>query len=665
MKPATLLVVAGLLAASRAHAADGPPVAPLAAPAPALDLEVDTTWSGEVRLERRVRVRAGVVLRIVRGTRVVVPWAAQKATGDARPGLEVFGGLEADGDVDAPIRFEAERAPPGERERSGPVWLGIVVHPGSTLPARLVRCLVADADAGFQPGRSDATVRDGAFHGCATGVGVGALWEGQDRLIRFTPDVAPRIERCRFGRCFTGITVERTARPHVERCVFHACRTGVGNVRMGVTYPLEGLGPYVDRGEFLRCGVAVQGASRVTHSLFEGNDLVFLGSRFGEAHLTVIDRFVRGRNLYAGNRQLVASDVPLGDDAIFAAPGRRGAVPATLGPEALLGPLDAVLGLAPGSPALGVAAGGGDLGAFGADGADGGLRGAPGLASRPPGLRVERWLVLGPPSPGLLDALPVLAADAVRRPRIAGDAEGDAVWAALEADDLEDDDRARRLAATLPGTRVMLATFTAAAAGRASLRIGYDGTVEAWWNGDPVATPPRARRFRADDVVLRVNVRKGANALLLRHAPRATTGRCLVRLRAEDGRGEAVGVIAAPTARPDAAPPRAAVTGATLTREKGRDGKPTGRARVAARAGGTRALARGRRTQALSAARREGRDARPRRRAAPVRAGREGAVLHVAHGAADRRVHARRRGPAARDGRGLRAGTDDAHVPGP
>jgi|GEM_PF-3430269 len=578
MRRLALLAVGGLLAAPCARAADAPPAAPPAVPTaagPALDLEADTTWSGEVRLERRVRVRAGVVLRIVRGTRVVVPWAAQRTTGDARPGLEVFGGLEADGDADAPIRFEAERAPSGARDRTGPVWLGIVVHPGSTLPARLVRCLVADADAGFQPGRSDATARDCGFHGCATGVGVGVLWDGRDRLIRFTPDVAPRIERCRFGRCGTGVGVELAARPHVERSVFHACRTGIGNVRAGVTYPLEGLGPYVDRCEFLRCGVAVQGASRVTHSLFEGNDLVFLGSRFGEAHLTVIDRFVRGRNLYAANRQLVRSDVPLGDDAIFAPPGRRGAVPETLGPDELLGPLETVLGLAPGSPGLGAAAGGGDLGAFGADGA---TRGPAPRASRPSGLRVARWLVLGPPSPGLLDALPVLAADAARRPRLAGDAEGDAVWAALDADDLEDDDRARRAAATWPGTRVMLATYAAAAAGRASLRLGYDGTLEAWWNGDPVATPPRARRFAVDDVVLRVNVRKGANALLLRHTPRATTGRCVVRLRAEDGQGDAAGLAAAPTARPEAAPARAAVAGATLTREKGRDGKPTGRA---------------------------------------------------------------------------------------
>ena len=124
----------------------------------------------------------------------------------------------------------------------------------------------------------------------------------------------------------------------------------------------------------------------------------------------------------------------------------------------------------------------------------------------------------------------------------------------------------------------MLATYVAADAGRASLRIGYDGTLEAWWNGDPVATPPRARRYRPDDVILRVTVRKGVNALLLRHTPRATTGRCVVRLLGEDGKGDPAGVAPAPLTGGTKAPPRAAVAGATLTREKGRDGKPTGKA---------------------------------------------------------------------------------------
>ncbi|MBL9087876.1 MAG: hypothetical protein JNM10_12135 [Planctomycetia bacterium] len=564
-----------LACAAPAGGADAP--AP-AAPPPAVvagDVAEDTTWTGTVVLDRRVRVAEGATLRIARGTRVVVPWAAQHAAGAARPGLEVLGGLDAAGDTAAPIRFEPEARPPGERERRGRAWLGIVVFPGSSRPVRLSHVLVADADAGLQPGRGDVAVTDCAFHGCDSGVGVGVLWDGRDRVIRTLRDVAPRLEGCRFGACHVGVTVELEARPALVRCVFHRCHAGVANQRTGNVYPMTGLGPFVERCEFLGCGTAVQGASRVTHSIFEGNGLVFAGSSFGERLDALVDRFVRGRNLFGENKQLVRSDVPVGDDATFATPRRRGALPDVLGPDDLLGPLDVHLGLAPGSPGLGAAADGGDLGAFGADGA---TRGRAGLASPTPGLGVPRLLALGPPSPGLLDALPALAADVAKRARVAGDVEGDASWAVVEATELEDDEASRRAAATSPGTRVLLATFTAAEAGRASLRIAWDGTLEAWWDGEPVATPARARRFEPDDVIKRVNVRKGANALLLRHTPRATTGRLVVRLRAVEGDGAPAGIEAAAVVRPGGAAARAAVTGATLTREKGRDGKPTGRA---------------------------------------------------------------------------------------
>ncbi|MFO0931425.1 MAG: hypothetical protein U1E39_01805 [Planctomycetota bacterium] len=575
MRRAALPLVLLLACASPARGGDAP--APGAGPLTvfASDVAEDTTWAGTIVLAKRVRVAEGATLRIARGTRVVVPWAAQRAAGEARPGLEVLGGLDATGDASAPIRFEPEARPPGERERRDRAWVGIVVFPGSARPVRLSHVLVADADAGLQPGRGDVTVTDCAFHGCDSGVGVGVLWDGRDRVIRTLRDVAPRLEGCRFAACHVGVTVEIEARPAVVRCVFLGCHAGVANQRAGNVYPMIGLGPFVERCEFLGCGTAVQGASRVTHSIFEGNGLVFAGSAFGERLDALVDRFVRGRNLYGENKQLVRSDVPVGEDALFATPRRRGTVPSSLGPDDLLGPLDATLGLAPGSPGLGAAADGGDLGAFGADGA---TRGRTGLASLPPGLGVPRFLALGPPSPGLLDALPALAADVAKRARVAGDVEGEASWAVVDAADLEDDEASRRAAATSPGPRVLVATFPATEAGRASLRIAWDGALEAWWDGDPVATPPRARRFEPDDVIKRVDVRKGVNALLLRHTPRATTGRLVVRLRKVEGDGVPTGIEAAPVARAERASPRAAVTGATLTREKGRDGKPTGRA---------------------------------------------------------------------------------------
>jgi hypothetical protein len=234
-----------LLSAPTARGEDAPaPAAPPDGPARtvAADVAEDTTWSGTVVLDRRVRVAEGATLRVARGTRVVVPWAAQHAVGDARPGLEVRGGLDATGDASAPIRFEPEARPPGERERRGRAWLGIIVLPGAARPVRLAHVLVADADAGLQPGRGDVAVTDCAFHGCDSGVGVGVLWDGRDRVIRTLRDVAPRLEGCRFGACHVGVTVEIEARPALVRCVFHGCHAGVANERVGNVYPMIGWG---------------------------------------------------------------------------------------------------------------------------------------------------------------------------------------------------------------------------------------------------------------------------------------------------------------------------------------------------------------------------------------------------------------------------------------
>lgn len=553
------------------------PAAPAASGTVATDVIADTTWTGTVRLASRVKVAAGATLRVERGTRVVIPFEAAGRTGDARPGLEVYGGLEVLGEPDAPVRFEPESPPPGTKPPHGTRWLGLVVFPGGARPARLTGALVIDADAGWQPGRSDALATDCGFWRCGSGVGVGAIWEGKGRLLKFPGDVTPRVERCRFAECEVGVTVERGARPEVVRCVFLRCRVGVGNERPGIVYPPEGLGPHVERCEFLSCKAAVVGPSRVADTIFEGNELVYAGSPFGEQHVTVIDRFVRGRNLYAPQAAFVRSDVPLGDDAIVAPVGRRGDLPAVLDPADLLGPLELALRLAPTSPGVGQASDGGDLGAFGAVGAP---RAG---ADDPRGLRgfaPTRYLVLGPERPGLLDTLPVLAADAVRRPRAAGDTEGDAVWAALDVADLEDDEASRRAAVSFPGVRVLLATFSAEAEGRAALRIGFDGALEAWWNGAPVAVPPRGRRYRPDDVAARVAVRKGANALLLRHTPRATTARCVVRLLAVVGgdvHEDAPPGLAAYPIEARAVAPKVA-TSASLALDRGRDGKPTGKA---------------------------------------------------------------------------------------
>lgn len=587
MTRARLLAV-GLLLAAGPLAVRGRPAAAEDAPAPveARDVEADTTWSGTVRLASRVHVRAGATLRVAPGTRVTVPLDAQRGRAE-KPGLEVHGRLVVEGTAAAPVRFEPEAARAGtagpgpDATPGAPAWAGVMVHPGAG-EVRLARAVVVGAETGLQPGRSEVTASGCVFYGCGAGVGVGVLWDGPSRRVAFAREVGPVLEDCRFARCAVGVAVEARARPTLVRCVFLRCRLAVGNERPGITYAVEGLGPDVDRCEVLRCGVGVDGPSRVTHSIFEGNQLVFRGSSFAEHSTVEIERYVRARNLYAGNDALTRSDVPVGDDAVLDAPRRRRPLPDTLGPDELAGDLGAVLGLEPGSPGAGAAAGGGDLGAFGAAAT---TRPEPVRAPVGTGLAVPRWLWLGPVAPFLPDSLEALAAAAAARPPLAGDAAGEGAWAVLEGADLRDPAAATRLAATVPQARVLLVPVTAAADGRARLVLGWDGVLEAWWNGKPLATRVGPRRYRPDDVVAGLTVRRGVNALLLRHAPRAATGRLAATFLAEAGDGPPPGLACPEVVRAETAP--RALAGASVAPEKGRDGKPTGRVVLRAALTGT------------------------------------------------------------------------------
>ncbi len=562
-----LATLGGLVATSGARAEDSVALE-------AVDVERDTTWSGQVRLVRPIRVQAHATLRIAAGTRITVPWVESGGVeSHDKPGIEVFGRLVAEGDVRAPIRFEPEAMPATSKPVRWKRWRGILVHDAVPAGVQLVRCLVSGAETGFQPGCPHAVARDCAFVDCHTGIGAGVLWGREDQVIRMVGDVAPTIDGCRFGHCEVGISVELAARPFVHRCVFVRCGSGIANDRHSTTYPVKGLGPFVDRCEFIRCKLAVGGPARVANSVFEGNQLVFAGSDFGEFSLASIDAFVRGRNLFWANTALVRSDVLLGADALLADPKRRRALPETWNGDALLGSLDQVLGLSPGSPALGAAGDGGDLGAFGAEGT---VRADTARVSDGPGLVVEEWLHLGPGASDA-DSLADLATEVLRRPRFAGEVDGDGQWAVLEGRPLADPVDSRRILAAIPKPRTLLATLSSETEKDVSLRFGWDGVLRAWWNGIPLEVPAGTRRFRADDASIVVHRRKGPNTLLLRHLPRMSTGRLAVRIvdAGADRVPEGLALAAIPvTGKPPGPTPIARVSWSI---ERAAGGKPSGR----------------------------------------------------------------------------------------
>jgi hypothetical protein len=483
----------------------------------------DTEWSGEVRLMEDVVVARGVTLTIQPGTRIV-PREDVHGTGpgwnDERLELHVAGRILARGRRAQPIRFGI--AQDEEADLDSPVWLGIVMLHRRRERSEFDWCVFERADTGIQVAGARVRMRNCVFLRCGAGVGT-SLWAGPESVAYQARESVPRLERCRFAHCEVGVSIEIEARPELKRCIFVQCDSGIANRRTGATYTHSGVGPLVERCEFLECREAIEGGSRVTNSIFTANGLVFSSSRGHRIYVTEIDRFLRSHNLYWDNTRLANDDIPLGAGSRVDDPRRKGELPDEIELEFLLNDPGQLLALKEGSPGRGAADDQGDLGAFGRAGAN------------PPwevrgdatgGLALSHWLVAWslvgsgktfvipkskPPHPGDIDksgiwiAVPPSKAD----PRLPGP-------------DL--------LGPPMKQSRLAVACVESEAEQSAELKIGIDGELTAYWNGERIVRKVPMRRYAPDDLRRRVQLVKGTNILALLVKPRFARARLLVRL---------------------------------------------------------------------------------------------------------------------------------------
>ncbi len=501
------------------------------------DVKEDTTWQGTVRLLGDVTVAQDVRLDIAPGTRIVISSKADPRGGwnDGLVELHVHGLLVADGSLSAPVRFVSqvwvEKAPVGRPDIDDQPWLGLVFHPDATKGSELRGCVFEGGLAAVQAGAPGLRIRDCVFHRCSTGVQTGRLWASARRAGPDLSSSAPHVERCRFGDCYAGVTVERGGRPEIERCLFFGCVTGVGNSREGITGPVSGLGPFVDRSLFLRCSVGLQGASRLTNSMFVGNRTALVASTFQRKYSNVTDRVVRSNNLYHENETIAVGDTPVGEAALHADPSFVRALPVKPSIPVLVGSLARTFQVRPSSPALGAATDGGDLGPTG----DVGAR-RPWDLRREPGssLVVDRWLVAGPPSADGFSVDVKTARKLHGRPPKPGRSVGTQTWAVLAEARDGVGGASPVLAEGRPVHRVAAAFFRAGRSTDAVLVLGLDGVVRAWWGGEALALPSTRRRYDPDDLRVPVRLRKGRNLLLLQLDPVGAEHRFLCRLVASD-----------------------------------------------------------------------------------------------------------------------------------
>ena len=484
-------------------------------------ISADAVWSGEVCLVEDVVVRRGVTLTILPGTRIF----PDKFVAGGGPGwnkdrleIHVAGRIVARGTEREPIRF-------GVRDKKEPpelrTWLGIVLLPNRTELSEFARCVFRHAEAAVQVGSGPVTFRDCVFLDCDAGIGT-TLWASTRRHGDAPTSVStPKLERCRFAHCRVGVSVEGRARPEIRRCLFLECHEGVSNRRIGYTSRHTGIGPLVDRSEFVDCGTAVGCSSRITNSIFTGNRLVFASTAFHRSTLTAIDRYLRLHNLYWDNTTLANDDIPLGEGALMADPRRVGEPPDDIDEALLLGDL-AHLVLSKDSPARGAARDKGDLGLHAQRGPTRGW-----IAPSDPGtgLAVSTWVVAGPlgmappsdrwrtrcPAPGCIDeaVLWVLEPCDRAKPRFSG----------------------KSLTFGPGRTRFAVTRVRSDAKRRIELAIGLDGAVRVWWNGSRVLRHfSRVRRFTPEDLRCTVMAREGVNTLALEVEPRGESARLLVRL---------------------------------------------------------------------------------------------------------------------------------------
>jgi len=159
--PALLLL---LLINSCAHLGgriSGPPV---------LEIGEDATWSGEIRVEGVVHVRAGKILTILPGTRVFFSdrrfGTADEHEGFFAPGIRVEGTVLAEGTAEAPIVFTSERESPSPGS-----WDKILFS--FSAGNRFAHCVFEGARYAFHAHFSQIAVRECLFRENVEGVRLG------------------------------------------------------------------------------------------------------------------------------------------------------------------------------------------------------------------------------------------------------------------------------------------------------------------------------------------------------------------------------------------------------------------------------------------------------------------------------------------------------------
>ena len=162
---AVLPILALLLASSCAHLREG------ARSPRILEVDRDTAWSGEVRVDGIVHVRKGATLSILPGTRVVFADARfgteDQHEGFFAPGLRVEGTIVAEGTAESPILFTSARV------RAVPASWDKILFSFSG-ENRFLHCIFEGARYAFHAHFSQILVRRCLFRENVEGVRLGA-----------------------------------------------------------------------------------------------------------------------------------------------------------------------------------------------------------------------------------------------------------------------------------------------------------------------------------------------------------------------------------------------------------------------------------------------------------------------------------------------------------
>jgi len=183
---------------------------------PVLEIREDATWSGEIRVEGIVHVRAGAILSILPGSRVLFSnrrfGPADGHEGFFAPGIRVEGTVVAEGTGEAPIVFTSarEQAEPGSWDKilfsfsagnrfSHCVFEGARYAFHAHFSQISVReCLFRENVEGVRLGTSRVTIEDSVFtrnsvrginfRGCRNGIHGNLVFENGDGIFLHSKD---------------------------------------------------------------------------------------------------------------------------------------------------------------------------------------------------------------------------------------------------------------------------------------------------------------------------------------------------------------------------------------------------------------------------------------------------------------------------------------------